>query len=80
MDSTTLPTFKEIAKELGMRQKLLYSLKEVEMVTGVAYSTLRDECNAGRLKYHLPEGRRTGRLVRPEWVDEWIEEGANNAR
>lgn len=79
MDSTTNDTFAATAKELGIRPKLLYSMQEVAQITGVAYNTLRDECDAGRLEYHLPEGRRNGRLFRPEWVDEWIERGTHAA-
>lgn len=76
MDSNTESLFKRTANELGLQPKLLYTMKEVSRITGVAYSTLLDECTAGRLKYHLPEGRKQGRLFRPEWVDEWIEKGA----
>lgn len=39
--------------------------------------SLMDECKAGRLRSQLPEGRKVGRMVRPEWVDEWIEEGTH---
>lgn len=70
-------TFAEMAESLKMRRKLMYTLQEVSTVLGVEYGTLRDECTAGRLKYHLPEGRKQGMLVRPEWVDEWIEEGTH---
>ena len=67
-----------MADELGMPHKLLYSLREVARATGVDYFVLREECIAGRLKSHLPEGRTRGRMVRPEWVDEWIEEGTHD--
>ena len=46
-------------------------------VTGVPYDTLRIECKAGRLRSQLPEGRKVGRMVRPEWVEQWIEEGTH---
>lgn len=35
------------------------------------------ECKAGRLRSQLPEGRKVGRMVRPEWVEQWIEEGTH---
>ncbi len=36
-----------------------------------------DEMRAGRLKYFLPKGRRQGRLIAPEWFDQWLEAGIN---
>ncbi len=30
-----------------------------------------------RLRSQLPEGRKVGRMVRPEWVEQWIEEGTH---
>lgn len=77
MDSSTESAFATMAKGLGICPKLLYTMKEVARVTGVPYNTIRDECDAGSLSHHLPEGRRNGRLFRPEWVDEWIEEGTH---
>ncbi len=75
MNSSTETSFRSAAEEMGLKHKLLYTLNEVSRVTGIAYSTLLDECNAGRLRFFLPNGRRQGRLVRPEWVDEWIDGG-----
>ena len=78
MDSTSNEkSFQAMADELGLRRKLLYTLREVARATGVDYYVLREECIAGRLKSHLPEGRTRGRMVRPEWVDEWIKEGTH---
>lgn len=74
MDSTTFDSYVEAA---GVRRKPLYTLRELEKILGIPYSTLRDECNAGRMTYHLPKGRKNGKLVRPEWVDEWIEDGTH---
>lgn len=79
MDSTTESPFRRTAGELGMPPKLMYSVKEVARVTGVPYSTLLAECRAGRLRSYLPKGRKQGWKVRPEWVDEWIETGGQNA-
>lgn len=78
MDSTSKEkSFQAMADELGLRRKLLYTLREVARATGVDYCVLREECIAGRLKSHLPEGRTRGRMVRPEWVDEWLKEGTH---
>lgn len=79
MDDTSKKpqTFRALAAELKLSRKLLYTLDEVSRVLGVPYNTLRDECNAHRLTYCLPDGRCRGYLVRPEWVDEWIEEGTH---
>ncbi|MBY4796764.1 helix-turn-helix domain-containing protein [Collinsella sp. AGMB00827] len=61
----------------GLPRKPLYSVTEISRVLGIKYATLNAEVNAGRLKSHLPAGRRQGRLVRPEWVDAWIEAGTH---
>ena len=75
MDSSRAKTFQQMADELGIRHKLMYTLREASRVTGVPYDTLRIECKAGRLRSQLPEGRKVGRMVRPEWVEQWIEIG-----
>ena len=77
MDSSRAKTFQQMADELGIRHKLMYTLREASRVTGVPYDTLRIECKAGRLRSQLPEGRKVGRMVRPEWVEQWIEEGTH---
>ena len=53
-------TFQQMADELGIRHKLMYTLREASRVTGVPYDTLRIECKAGRLRSQLPEGRQGG--------------------
>lgn len=68
MDDTT--TFADIARELGLPKKLLYSVKEVSRVIGVPCSTVYDEMKSGRLRYHLPPGRKYGQLVKPNgWMN-----------
>lgn len=71
-------TFDEIARELGIKPKALYPVGEVARIMGIPYSTLLLELKAGRLKSTLPAGRKRGRLIRPEWVDEWVEEGCGS--
>ena len=61
MDSSRAKTFQQMADELGIRHKLMYTLREAARVTGVPYDTLRIECKAGRLRSQLPEGRKVGR-------------------
>lgn len=56
MDSSRAKTFQQMADELGIRHKLMYTLREASRVTGVPYDTLRIECKAGRLRSQLPEG------------------------
>lgn len=77
MDDTTATTFAEMAERIGIKPRLLYPVKTVAQVLGVEPSTIYDEISAGRMRYHLPEGRKQGRMVRPEWVDEWIKEGTH---
>lgn len=61
----------------GYKPRVFYDLHEAASLIGVPYETLNKETNAGRLEYHLPRGRKQGKLVRPEWVDKWIEEGTH---
>ena len=72
-------TFAEMAVKMGAPRKMFYYVAEVSAILGVPQNTLLSEIRAGRLRYMLPDGRRAGRLVRPEWVDEWIERGTRNA-
>lgn len=73
-------TFADIAAQQGIKPQLMYSVSTVSRVLGVDQQTLYDEMRAGRLAYHLPKGRRQGRMIRAEWVDQWIEEGTHNVR
>ena len=59
MDSSRAKTFQQMADELGIRHKLMYTLREASRVTGVPYDTLRIECKAGRLR-SCPRGARWG--------------------
>lgn len=79
MGATKRRTFREMARAAGLREKGMYPLREVSIATGVAVSTLNEEVSAGRLETFLPRGRMRGRLVRPECVDEWIEDGEGRA-
>ena len=69
--------FAELAAHAGLKPKVLYKVGEVARVLGVKTSTLYDEMAAGRMRYHLPDGRKQGKLIRPEWVDEWLEDGTH---
>jgi predicted site-specific integrase-resolvase len=80
LNSTTdYPGFLQVAEQIGLTRKLLYTLKEVSQVTGVPYRTLLAETYAGRLRCMQTEMSKTTRYVRPEWVDEWIERSVENA-
>lgn len=66
--------FADMAEAAGMGRVMLYTLQQVEKVTGVPMTTLREECLSGRLRYKRT-GEDGGRYrVRPEWVDTWVEE------
>lgn len=73
MDFT--PSFTQMVKNIGAKEKLFYTAKEVASILGVSQTTIGQETNAGRIKYHLPKGRQVGRLYCAEWIDEWIKEG-----
>ena len=58
MDSSRAKTFQQMADELGIRHKLMYTLREASRVTGVPYDTLRIECKA--CARSCPRGARWG--------------------
>ncbi|WP_165247529.1 DNA-binding protein [Adlercreutzia sp. ZJ141] len=68
-------TFAEMVDEAGIRKKCMYTLGDVSAVTGVPMTTLYEEAASSRLRSFMPPGRKRGKLVRPEWVDEWMQEG-----
>ena len=70
-------TFSKMARECGFGGRVFMYVKDVASILGVSQQTINDEINAGRMKYHLPNGRKQGKLVRPEWVDEWIKDGTH---
>ena len=79
MNDTRDMTFADFAASKGVGGKMFYTVAQVSDILGVPESTIRDEISAGRMKYHLPEGRKQGKLLRPEWVDEWIAGGVHVA-
>ena len=74
MNSTT---FAEAAAEMGLPKKLLYSISDVCSVLGIPPRTMYGEISAERITVFVPNGRKHGMLIRPEWVDEWIKEGTH---
>ena len=74
MDSNT---FTEVAVEMGLPRKLLYSVSEVATVLGVPERTLYARISAGEITVFFPGDRKYGMLMRPEWVERWIEEGTH---
>lgn len=72
-------TFEEMARLRGLEPRMAYGVADVSRVTDVPRSTLYEEIKAGRLRCFLPAGRRQGMLVRPEWVDEWLDAGSGAA-
>lgn len=79
MEACATSELLEMAEIVGLPRKGAYTLREVARASGAAYSTLYEEAVAGRLKTFLPPGRTRGRLVKPEWFDEWWKEGVRNA-
>lgn len=69
--------FSKMALDAGLEKKGMYTMREIAIATGIPYFTVRDERTAGRLKGFLPSGRKQGWYFKPEWVDEWIEEGTH---
>lgn len=71
--------FALMAREAGLRPKGMYTVREVATASGVAYRTLCEEVSASRLRTFLPPGRERGRLIKPEWFDEWFSAGVSEA-
>lgn len=67
--------FQSMAEDAGLPRKGMYTVREVARVSGVSRTTLQREIEAGRLRTFLPPGRERGRLVKPEWFDEWFSKG-----
>ena len=65
--------FLECAEAQGLPVKTFYSLSECAKVTGIGYKTLLRETKEGRLKCKTLTENRPGRMVKPEWMDEWSE-------
>lgn len=74
---TSTTEFAQMARESGLRPKGMYTVREVAIASGVAYRTLCEEASANRLRTFVPPGRERGRLVKPEWFDDWFSEGVS---
>lgn len=58
MDSSRAKTFQQMADELGIKHKLMYTLREASRVTGVPYDTLRCERRRAACARSCPRGAR----------------------
>lgn len=80
-EDTTMEITSDTGQLLGMTRlvglpvKGAYTISEIAAASGVSPTTLRREASRGRLRTFLPPGRERGQLVKPEWFDEWFEEG-----
>ncbi|WP_270207946.1 hypothetical protein [Eggerthella lenta] len=79
MESEGTPELLRMARIAGLPAKGAYTLREVARASGTSYTTLHEDAAAGRLKTFLPPGRTRGRLVKPEWFEDWWKEGVDNA-
>lgn len=70
--------FADMVRAAGLPEKPFYTPAEISRATGVSRSAIYEEIAAGRLAAFLPQGR-TRKLIRPEWVDEWMERGTVRA-
>ena len=71
--------FKEMAEAAGLPAKAMYTIAEVASTMGIAASTVYDAARCRRLTTFTPGLGRRGKLVRPEWVDEWVESCTTHA-
>lgn len=67
--------FETLVEGSGVRKKAAYTLQEVSRVSGVKYGAIAAAAREGRIKTFLPPGCKRGRLVRPEWFDEYWNDG-----
>lgn len=79
MESKGTPELLRMARIAGLPAKGAYTLREVARASGTSYTTLYEDAVAGRLQTFLPPGRTRGRLVKPEWFEDWWKEGMENA-
>ena len=77
MEEACATEFAQMAREAGLRPKGMYTVREVAEASGVSYRTLCEEASANRLRTFVPQGRERGRLVKPEWFDEWFSGGVS---
>lgn len=75
----TAPEFARKAQLVGLRLKSAYNLKEVARASSVSYESVCKDARENRLKTRLAPGREKGKLVEPEWFDEWWKEGIPDA-
>lgn len=68
----------EAAVSAGLPERMTYSVSETAAYTGIPYETLLEEIKDGALRAFVRLGRTKGYCIRPEWVDEWLEEGSHN--
>ena len=71
-------TAAEAAVSAGLPEQMTYSADETAEYTGIPYETLLEEIKGGALRAFVRLGRTKGYRIRPEWVDEWLEEGSHN--
>ena len=79
MESEGTPELLRMARIAGLPAKGAYTLREGARASGTSYTTLYEDAVAGRLQTFLPPGRTRGRLVKPEWFEDWWKEGMENA-
>lgn len=67
--------FAEAAAAAGLPAKMAYTVRECSKASGCSVSMLHEAVREGDLKSFTPPGRVRGRLVKPEWFDDWFERG-----
>ncbi len=62
------------AQAAGLPPRMAYTVSDTARYTGVSPDTLRDEHDAGRLEFVLPNGVSKGYRVPVDAVDRWMRE------
>ena len=69
-----MSAFLEAAQQAGFPVKLAYTVREVSKISGIPYSTLQAAVQCGDIQSFLPPGRSRGRLIKPEWFEDyWLQ-------
>lgn len=67
---------RDMATAAGLPSKLMYTVAETALYTGIPRSSLYGEYKAGRLKATKARGKRNGTYISPEAIDAWVEENS----
>lgn len=66
--------FEEAAEHVGFDKRMFYKVSVVSKVTGISADSIYDAINAGSLRAWKPPEYKQGKLIKAEWVDDWMKD------